>query len=156
MKLTKNFWLQEFTKSNTATRLGIDNTPDAEVIDNLKNLCENVLQPVRDHFEEVVSVSSGYRSKALNKAVGGSITSDHVKGFAADFEIYGIDNYKVAKYIQDNLEFDQLILEYYVDGNINSGWLHCSYVGGKGRVNRKQVLKAYKKNGKTVYEPVKL
>ena len=151
MKLTANFSLLELTKSQTAERKGIDNTPSPEHQENLKLLCESVLQPVRDHFEQVVSVSSGYRSPELCTAIGSKITSQHAKGQAADFEIFGVSNKELADYINENLEYDQLILEYWKESDPNSGWVHCSYSAGN---KRKQYLRAYKEDGKTKYEPV--
>ena len=151
MKLTANFSLLELTKSQTAERKGIDNTPSPEHQENLKLLCESVLQPVRDHFGKVVTISSGYRSPELCTAIGSKITSQHAKGQAADFEIFGVSNKELADYINENLEYDQLILEYWKESDPNSGWVHCSYsAGNKG----KQYLRAYKEDGKTKYEPV--
>ena len=151
MKLSSNFSLNELTKSQTAERKGIDNTPSTEHQENLKKLCENVLQPVRDHFEQVVSVSSGYRSPELCVAINSKITSQHAKGEAADFEIFGVSNKELADWINENLDYDQLILEYWKESDPNSGWVHCSYTDGS---NRKQYLRAYKENGSTKYEPV--
>jgi hypothetical protein len=151
MKLTENFSLKELTASQTAERKGIDNTPSTEHQDNLKLLCTHILQPVRDHFEQVVSVSSGYRSPELCTAIGSKITSQHAKGQAADFEIFGISNKELADYIHFNLNYDQLILEYWKESDPNSGWVHCSYGFGK---NRRQYLRAYRENGKTKYEQV--
>ena len=151
MKLSENFSLIELTKSQTATRKGIDNTPSTEHRDNLKSLCEMVLQPVRDHFNRVVSVSSGYRSEELCLAIGSKITSQHAKGQAADFEIYGLSNKELADWINENLDYDQLILEYWREEDPNSGWVHCSF---NLQGNRKQYLKAYKENGKTKYEQI--
>ena len=151
MKLTANFSLLELTKSQTAERKGIDNTPSTEHQENLKKLCENVLQPVRDHFEQVVSVSSGYRSEELCLAIGSKTTSQHAKGQAADFEIYGLSNQELAIWIHENLDYDQLILEYWKKEDPNAGWVHCSY---NVNVNRKQSLKAYKENGRTKYEQI--
>ena len=151
MKLTENFSLIELTKSQTAERKGIDNTPSTEHQENLKSLCESILQPVRDHFSRVVSVSSGYRSEALCLAIGSKTTSQHAKGEAADFEIYGISNKELADWINENLYYDQLILEYWKESDPNSGWVHCSFsLNG----NRKQYLRAYKENGSTKYEHV--
>ena len=113
MKLTKNFSLGELTKSSTATRLGIDNTPNSEHLVNMVNVCCHILQPVREHFGRVVTVNSGYRSPKLNAAVRGSAKSQHCNGQAADFEIINYPNYDLAKWIKDNLVFDQLILEFY-------------------------------------------
>ena len=152
MKLTQNFSLNELTKSQTAERKGIDNTPSAEHQDNLKSLCEMILQPIRDHFGQVVSVSSGYRSPELCVAIGSSTQSQHAKGEASDFEIFGVSNKELADYIDQNLDYDQLILEYWKgEDEPNSGWVHCSYTNGS---NRKQYLRAYKENGSTKYEPV--
>ena len=151
MNLTKNFSLKELTASQTAERKGINNTPSTEHQENLKSLCTHVLQPIRDHFSRVVSVSSGYRSPELCTAIGSKTTSQHAKGEAADFEIYGLSNKELADWINENLEYDQLILEYWKEEDPNSGWGHCSY---KSEGNRKQYLKAYKENGKTKYEQV--
>ena len=151
MKLTANFSLNELTKSQTAERKGIDNTPSAEHQENLKKLCENVLQPIRDHFEQVVSVSSGYRSPVLCAAIGSKSTSQHARGEAADFEIFGISNKELADWMHYNTNYDQLILEYWKESDPNSGWVHCSYSESN---NRRQYLRAYKENGKTKYEPV--
>ena len=137
MKLSRNFSLQELTKSQTAEYRGIDNTPNEEQIESLKALCENILQPVREHFLVPFAPSSGFRSPELCLAIGSKITSQHAKGEACDFEIPLIDNCDLAYWIKDNLDFDQLILECYKKGEPTSGWVHCSYVG-KG--NRKQIL----------------
>ena len=151
MNLTKNFSLLELTKSQTAERKGIDNTPSTEHQENLKLLCESVLQPVRDHFGKVVTISSGYRSPELCTAIGSKITSQHAKGQAADFEIFGVSNKSLADYIDSELHYDQLILEYWNESDPNSGWVHCSFSAGN---NRKQYLRAYKEDGKTKYEPI--
>ena len=151
MKLTANFSLKELTASQTAERKGIDNTPSTEHQENLKKLCENVLQPIRDHFEQVVSVSSGYRSPVLCAAIGSKSTSQHARGEAADFEIFGVSNKELADWIHYNTNYDQLILEYWNESDPNSGWVHCSYSESN---NRRQYLRAYKENGKTKYEPV--
>lgn len=148
MNLSANFTLKELTKSDTATRLGLDNTPDDETIENLKLLCEKVLQPVREHFGKSVTVNSGYRSPESNAAVGGSKTSDHCKGQAADIEINGVANPDLAQWIMDNLEYTQLILEFYTQGQPNSGWVHVSYDPNS---LRKQELTATKIAGKTTY-----
>ena len=152
MQLSKNFNLVEMTKSQTATRKGIDNTPSAEHQGNLQSLCMHVLQPIRDHFSKVVTISSGYRSPELCTAIGSKITSQHAKGEAADFEIFGVSNKELADYIHEHLDYDQLILEYWKESDPNSGWVHCSYSEGN---NRNQYLKAYKDdNNKTKYEPI--
>ena len=149
MNLTTNFSLLELTKSQTAERKGIDNTPSPDHQESLKLLCTHILQPVRDHFERVVSVSSGYRSPELCTAIGSKITSQHAKGEAADFEIFGVSNKELADWIHFNLNYDQLILEYWKEEDPNSGWVHCSYIEGN---NRRQYLRAYKEDGKTKYE----
>jgi len=151
MKLTENFSLNELTKSQTAERKGIDNTPSTEHQENLKSLCEMILQPIRDHFGQVVSVSSGYRSPELCVAIGSSTKSQHAKGQASDFEIFGVSNKELADYIDQNLDYDQLILEYWKESDPNSGWIHCSF---NTQGNRKQYLRAYKENGSTKYEPI--
>ena len=151
MKLSENFSLLELTKSQTAERKGIDNPPSTEHQENLKKLCENVLQPVRDHFEQVVSVSSGYRSPELCTAIGSSSKSQHARGEAADFEIFGVSNKELADWIHYNINYDQLILEYWKESDPNSGWVHCSYSESN---NRRQYLRAYKENGSTKYESV--
>ena len=149
VRLSENFTLQEFTKSQTAERRGIDNTPVEGHLENAKALFENVVQPVRDNFGVTV-INSGYRSGDLNYAIGGSNTSQHCKGQAVDIECPGTPNYDVAKWIEENLEFDQLILEFYTPGIPDSGWVHVSY---KTEDNRKGVLTAMKENGKTIYKP---
>ena len=150
MKLTENFSLAEMTKSETALRQGLDNTPGDEEIDNLRKLAENVLQPIREAYGRGVKVNSGFRHPDVNAAVGGSRTSDHCKGQAADIEIPGVANADLAQWISENLEFRQLILEFYTPGIPDSGWVHVSYVDGD---NKKQVMTAMKENGKTVYKP---
>ena len=147
MKLSSNFTLSELCKSETAARKGIDNTPPEDVINNLTCLCDMVLQKVRNKLG-VVMVTSGYRSPELNKAIGGSVTSDHCKGLAADFEVVGFDNKELALWIKDNLVFKQLILEFYEEGQPNSGWVHCSFEEGN---NKSEVLRAVKDGKKTVY-----
>jgi zinc D-Ala-D-Ala carboxypeptidase len=148
MNLTKNFTLEEMTKSETALRYDIDNTPNEQEISAMKLLAEKVLQPVRDHFGKGVKVNSGFRNQDVNQKVGGSRNSDHTRGQACDIEIPGIPNAELAEWIKDNLEFNQLILEFYTPGVPDSGWVHVSYIPEN---NKKQVLTATKKNGKTVY-----
>jgi zinc D-Ala-D-Ala carboxypeptidase len=148
MNLTKNFTLEEMTKSETALRYDIDNTPNEQEISSMKLLAEKVLQPVRDHFGKGVKVNSGFRNQDVNQKVGGSRNSDHIRGQAADIEIPGIPNAELAEWIKDNLEYNQLILEFYTPGVPDSGWVHVSYIPED---NKKQVLTATKKNGKTVY-----
>jgi hypothetical protein len=148
MNLTINFTLNELTQSETALRKGLDNAPTQDVISALQTLAVNVLQPVRDHYGRGVKVNSGYRSPEVNASVGGSKTSDHCKGFAADIEIPGVPNKELALYIRDNLEYTQLILEAYTEGVPDSGWVHVSY----DPTNlKKQVMTAKFVNGKAVY-----
>lgn len=148
MNLTKNFTLEEMIKSETALRHGLDNTPGETEIENLKRLAEKVLQPVREHYQKGVKVNSGYRAPEINAKVGGSKTSDHCKGQAADIEIPGVANAELAEWISENLEFTQVILEFYTPGVPDSGWVHVSYVPGN---LKKQVLTAVKQDGRTVY-----
>lgn len=151
MNLSKSFTLNELTKSQEALRLGIDNTPTEEHILNLKILCDNILQPIRDFYGMPVSVSSGYRSPKLCEAIGSSRTSQHARGEAADFEIFGVANKDLSDWIVSNLEYDQCILEFWNINEPNSGWVHCSF---STKYNRKQYLKAEKVNGKIVYSSI--
>ena len=151
MNLSKSFTLNELTKSQEALRLGIDNTPSDEHILNLKILCDNILQPIRDFYGMPLSVSSGYRSAELCKAIGSSSTSQHTCGEAADFEIFSVANKDLSDWIVSNLEYDQCILEFWNINEPNSGWVHCSF---STKYNRKQYLKAEKVNGKIVYLPM--
>lgn len=148
MKLSPNFSLHELTKSETALRLNLDNTPTDQIVANLKTLTVNVLQPVRNYFQKGVKVNSGYRSPELNKTIGGSATSDHCRGCAADIEIPGVPNYELALWIKENLKFKQLILEFYTLGIPDSGWVHVSYDPYDLRC---AAMTAIKENGKTVY-----
>ena len=150
MNLSRNFSLQELIKSDTAIRKGIDNNPNADQIEKLKLLCENILQPVRDHFGRV-KVTSGFRSVELCTAIGSSVNSQHAKAEAADFECIGVDNAELADWIHKNLPYDQLILEFYTPGEPNSGWIHASWIEGTPRAS---FLHAYKSEGKTKYRPV--
>lgn len=147
MKLTENFYLSEFTKSQTALRKNIDNTPAEWQIENIKRLCIKVLQPIRDHFGPVI-VSSGFRSRTLNTAIGGSNTSEHCYGRAADIECLAVDNLELAKWIRDTLKFNQLILEMYTIGDPRSGWVHVSY----SSINKNSVLTAYLENNRVKYK----
>ena len=139
MQLSKHFTLSEMEKSQTATRKGISNKAGSGEIKNLTDLCYEVLEPVRIKFDKPVIITSGYRSPELCEAIGSKATSQHAKGQAVDFEIAGVSNLQVALWIQNNCDFDQLILEFWKeeDKDPNSGWVHCSYVDGS---NRKQVL----------------
>ena len=125
MYLSPNFSLEEMCKSSTALRKNINNSPNDLQVQCMTALCENILQPIRDEFGPFI-VSSGFRSVALCEAIGSKATSQHAKGQAADFEVPGVDNYELALWIDTNLSYDQLILEYYSGGN--TGWIHCSYV----------------------------
>ena len=139
MKLSNNFTLAELTKSSTAERLGIDNTPNEIEIRNLEILCHFVLQPIRDYWG-AVKVNSGFRCLKLNRAIGSKDNSQHAKGEAADIEVVGIDNWELAFWIRENISFDQLILEFswghqdYIEGNSvldrNKGWCHVSRIAG--------------------------
>lgn len=137
MNLSPHFTLAEMVKSSVALRKGLDNTPPPEVIANLKALCENVLEPVRSHFG-MVTINSGYRSPAVNRAAGSKTSkSQHVSGHAADFECPGTANAQVADWIRRMLKFDQLILEFHTPGDPHSGWVHVSWAGP---ANRNHVL----------------
>jgi len=149
MKLSKNLTLKEAAKSNTATRLGINNTPSEWEIDNLRAIADNIFQPIRDHFGVPIGVSSGFRCKELNSAVGGSKYSQHMVGEALDIDadIYGkVTNADIFNYIKKNLEWDQMIWEFGDDEEPN--WVHVSYK--EGGVNRKQIRKAIR-DSKGVY-----
>jgi hypothetical protein len=147
MIITKNLTLQELIHSNTAKAKGIDNSPTNEHLRNLIEIANNIFQPLRDGIGKPIRISSGYRSEKLNKAVGGSKTSQHNKGQALDLvATTGFTNKDIFDYIKKNLEFDQMIWEFGNDKNPD--WVHVSYNKGK---NRKQVLKAIKKDGKTLY-----
>jgi len=150
MNLSRNFTLSEMTKSDTAIRKGINNNPNAEQIEKLKTLCEKILQPVRDHFGRV-KVTSGFRSVELCQAIGSSVNSQHAKAEACDFEVIGVDNAELADWIHRELEWDQLILEFYTPGEPNSGWIHCSVTEG---MPRKSFLHAFRAEGKTKYKPI--
>lgn len=151
MQLSKNLALVEVTRSETAKRRGISNMPTPEHIENFKLLAEKVFQPIREHFGVPIHISSGYRSKALNTAIGGSLTSQHCSGEAIDIDMDGtsVTNAQIFNYIKDNLSFDQLIWEFGTDSNPN--WVHVSYEStGK---QRKQILKAVKSAKGTAYLP---
>ena len=140
MQLSKHFKLHEFEKSATAIRLGIKNKAGSGEIKNLTDVCYEILEPVRAKFDEKpIIITSGFRSEELYEAIKSSKTSQHTKGQAVDFEIAGVSNLEVALWIQNNCNFDQLILEFWKeeDNDPNSGWVHCSFVEGS---NRKQVL----------------
>ena len=129
MKLNENFSLKEMTQSQTALKNNIDNEPSAEQIENLRQLCKTILQNLRDDFQLPVKITSGFRSPELCQLIGSKPTSQHCANecAAADFEIPGIDNKKVFRHIIENLPYDQIILEYYDESDINSGWIHVSW-----------------------------
>ena len=151
MKLSKNLSLNEVIKSNTATRKGIDNSPNNDHLESLEDVAKDIFQPLRDDLG-VIYVSSGYRSDALNKAIGGSRKSQHSKGEALDLDNdnknKAATNTEIFNYIKDNLDFDQLIWEFGTDEKPD--WVHVSYT--TKRPNRNQILKAYRQSGKTKYK----
>ena len=153
MKLSENLSLKEVVKSNTAIRRGIDNTPNKEQLKNLELIADNIFQPLRDELG-VIYVSSGFRCKDLNIALGGSRSSQHCKGEALDLDNDGkngaASNTEIFNYIKNNLVFDQLIWEF--GDNKKPNWVHVSYTNKEP--NRMQILKAYKKDGKTKYKPM--
>jgi hypothetical protein len=152
MKISEHLSLSEVTRSETAKRKGISNNPTAEHLENFKVLADNVFEKIRMHFGVPIHISSAYRSRELNDAIGGSQTSQHSKGQAIDIDMdgtpNGVTNKMVFDYIKDNLEFDQLIAEFPKQGKPD--WVHVSYSEGK---NRKQILVAKKVNSKTTYIP---
>lgn len=153
-KITPHFSLRELTRSDTAVRLGIDNTPSEEHLKNLRILCEQVLEPVRKVYGPV-RVNSGYRALAVNMAVNPMTStinrlSQHCTGHAVDFEVDGVTNAGLARWCVEHLgEWDQIILEFYTPGQPNSGWVHVSYNTGH---NRKEILTVVRENSKTVYK----
>ena len=153
MKISTHLNLAEVTRSDSAKRNGIDNTPTPEHLENFKLLAEKVFEPIRLHFKEPICISSGYRSKALNQFIKGSLTSQHCKGEAIDIDMDGskggVTNKMVFDFIKDRLDFDQLIWEFGTDANPD--WVHVSYTKGK---NRKQKLKAVRSGSKTTYLPI--
>ena len=153
MKLTANISLDELIKSQVAERKGINNNPSPMQIENLKALAVNILQPIRSQFDKPLIISSGFRCAQLCLEIGSSINSEHCadnKSAAADFEIPGIDNKELAEWIKSNLEYNQLILEFYREGEPSSGWVHCSY---STDLNKKQSLIAYRQDNKVQYRP---
>jgi hypothetical protein len=148
IRLSKNFTLAEFTKSRIALKQNIENTPTDEHIENMKTLCEMILQPVRNHFGPI-SINSGYRGVILNKTIGGSFKSQHCEGKAVDIECPGTSNRHVANWIADNCTYDQIILEFHDPEIFDSGWVHVSF---NRELNRMQRLHTLKEDGKTVYK----
>jgi len=148
-KISKHISYKEATRSITALRLGIDNTPFEYELGNMKAVAENIFEPLRKWVGGAIKVTSFFRSEKLNKAIGGSTTSQHCQGRAIDIDdVYGYKtNAEMFKYIKDNLDFDQIIWEFGTDNNPD--WIHVSYVSNER--NRGRVLKAIKENGKTKY-----
>lgn len=149
MKISEHLELSELTRSESAKRNGLSNTPTPEHIENLKKLADKVFEPIRNYFCKPIRISSGYRSKELNAKIGGANTSQHSTGEAIDIDMDGTDitNKEIFDYIKKNLSFSQLIWEFGTDKNPD--WVHVSYESsGK---QRKQILKATKQNGKTYY-----
>lgn len=155
-QLSPHFTLEELIRSDTAVRMGIDNTPTDQHKRFLILLCEKVLEPIRAHFNKPVRINSGYRSLALNMVVNPMTTtinrvSKHCYGQAADIEIDGIPNYDLAVWVRDNIPaFHQVILEFYTPGQPNSGWVHVSYIPDD---LKKECLTATRKDGKLSYVP---
>jgi hypothetical protein len=147
--MTQSFSIKELTYSDTAIRLGIDNTPTDEILINLQNVVQFILEPVSNNFDSQIVITSGYRSPALCQAIGSKPTSQHTFGMAVDFEILGIPNKEVSDWIVNHLDFDQVILEFWKPEEANSGWVHISYNKGN---NRKMYLRAFKSNSRIVYE----
>jgi len=152
MRLSENLGLHEMIKSNTATRLNIDNNPTDEHIMNMILWAENIFQPIRNHFGEPIFISSGYRSMRLNKAIGGSQYSQHCNGMAGDIDqdnkATSVTNRDIFDFILDHLDFDQLIMEF-PDEDENPEWVHVSYMNQEQ--NRNQVLMAIREGGQTNY-----
>jgi len=153
-QISEHFTLEELTRSDTAMRLGIDNTPDQKYIDNLKLLCDNALEVIRAHFGKV-RVNSGYRCLALNMSVNPMTTtikklSKHCTGQAADIEVEGVPNAVLAQWCVDNLpEFEQVILEFYTPGQPNSGWVHVAFCVGE---QKRLVGTMSRINGESIYK----
>ena len=148
MKISEHISMKEALRSNTAKRLGIDNMPDNDTLVTMQITAQHIFEPLRNKFNEPIYISSFYRSPELNKAIGGSTSSQHCKGEAIDIDdVYSkASNADFFNYIKDKLEFDQLIWEFGDDEN--PAWVHASYSLCK---NRMRVLKAIKENGRTKY-----
>ena len=149
MRISKHISYKEATQSQTAARKGISNDPDAYQLQNMQLLAEKVFEPLREHFGVPIAINSFFRSQKLNKAIGGASGSQHTQGRAIDIDdtLGGVSNKQMFEYIKNHLDFDQLIWEF--GDNNNPAWVHISYVSPTE--NRNRVLKASKKNGKTVY-----
>jgi hypothetical protein len=142
--------LKELLFSETATRLGIDNTPTDQVLINLQTLIYEVITPIINQFGDI-KITSGYRSPELCKTIGSSERSQHCLGMAVDCEVLGVPNKELADWIVSHLTYDQVILEFWKPEEANSGWVHISYNKAN---NRKMYLRAYKGNGRTIYEVI--
>lgn len=140
--------LKELLFSETATRLGIDNTPTDQILINLQTLIYEIINPIINQFGDI-KITSGYRSPELSKVIGSNERSQHCLGMAVDCEVLGVPNKELADWVVNHLEFDQCILEFWKPEEANSGWVHISY---NKAGNRKMYLRAYKANGRTVYE----
>ncbi|MCJ8321558.1 MAG: D-Ala-D-Ala carboxypeptidase family metallohydrolase [Colwellia sp.] len=138
-KLSDHFTLGELIKSETAERKGINNTPPVNLVPKLRRLCTELLEPIRINYGKPLRPNSGYRSIELNKEIGGSSASQHCKAEAVDIEVPGVSNYDLAVWITNNLDFDQVILECYREGEPNSGWVHVS-LKDEGEINRSMIL----------------
>ena len=137
-RLSTHFSLKELTRSDTAVRKGIKNEPNEKEIENLRTVCEKILEPVRVHYGIPFTPSSGFRCLMLNKEIGSSNKSQHINGQAVDFEVPGVPNMELAMWIREHLDYDQLLLEFYKEDIPDSGWVHCSYVGDRNRKESKR------------------
>lgn len=150
MKISQHLDLSEVIRSETAKRKGISNMPTAEHLENFKKLAENIFEPIRNHFNVPIHISSGYRSKWLNKAIGGALSSDHCKGMAIDLDQQGhsegLTNKQIFEYIKENLKFKQLIWE--GGTKEEADWIHCAYDENN---LKNEILRAVKVNGKMLY-----
>ena len=148
--ISKHISDREGVYSITATRLGIDNKPNVEQLDNMKTLAKKIFEPLRIYTNGPIKINSFFRSPKLNKAIGGSTKSQHCKGQAIDLDdTFGhLTNAEMYNYIKENLNFDQLIWEF--GDEDNPDWVHVSYVSEEG--NRNRCLQAYKENNKTKYK----
>lgn len=144
MQLSKNFSLNEFTKSQTAERMGIDNTCPEDIVPKLSFMATQILEPLREKIDKPILITSGYRCPELSVAIGSSEKSQHCKGEAVDIEAIGLSTLHLAEMIINHFEFDQVILECYRKGDMNSGWVHCSLISGE---NRRDVLTYTKDKG---------
>ena len=137
-RLSTHFSLKELTRSDTAVRKGNKNNPNETEIENLRTVCEKILEPVRVHYGIPFTPSSGFRCLQLNKEIGSSSKSQHINGQAVDFEVPGVPNMELAMWIREHLDYDQLLLEFYKEDIPDSGWGHCSYVGDRNRKESKR------------------